>query len=51
MQARPTLTPDNRRKMQKRFDDDLKLLGDWLGVHIDCGNFRTVTAAQPLEWQ
>ncbi len=51
MKTRPTLTSETRRKLVRRFEDDLEMLGDWLGVRIDLENFHSVTAAKPLEWR
>lgn len=50
MVERPTLTGTARKELERRFDEDLIILGGWLGTSLDCRNFRTVTASQSLEW-
>jgi sulfotransferase family protein len=49
--ARPTLATASRDELEKRFDEDLQVLGDWLGVNLDCRNFRAVTAVNSLDWR
>ena len=46
----PSLPADLMAKLRGRFDDDLGRLGDWLGVGLNCDNFRRVTQSGPLEW-
>lgn len=47
----PELTEESRKQLQMYFDSDLEVLGRWLGVTLNCDNFRTVTATVALEWQ
>lgn len=51
MDKRPELTMTDRRKLEEVFDNDLAILGKWLGISLNCGNFRTVTSTQSFEWQ
>jgi len=51
MDTRPELTMTKRREIEEIFDEDLAIMGKWLGISLNCGNFRTVTSTQSLEWQ
>jgi hypothetical protein len=48
---RPMLTEEAREKLEKQFDEDLAILGDWLGISLNCQNFHDVTSARPLNWK
>ncbi len=48
---RPRLTGSELKEVEKVFDDDLAEIGRWLGVSLDCRNFRTVTATRTLDWR
>lgn len=50
MNRRPELTDAQRIRLERVFDDDLKRLGEWLGVPLSCTNFKSITRAQSLEW-
>jgi len=50
MQHRPGLSDDTTAYLQRVFDEDLAELGEWLGVHLSCENFRTVTSERNLSW-
>lgn len=51
MGKRPTLNAKSRRELELLFDEDLKILGDWLGTSLNCGNFSAATSTQSLEWR
>lgn len=51
MNQRPTLNPQTRTLLEKEFNDDLRILGDWLGMPIDCANFKQITAETPARWK
>ena len=51
MRRRPVLSETMRAKVENIFDDDLAILGGWLGRELDCRNFRAVTAAAPMNWR
>lgn len=51
MQERPVLSDQARRAVETTFDEDLAVLGGWLGVTIDCANFSAATSAKPLDWR
>jgi hypothetical protein len=50
MTERPKLEEQTKRKLEEFFDKDLEVLGRWLGVPLNCRNFRTVTAIRSLDW-
>ena len=50
MRNRPVLSERTKAKLEEEFDIDLKKLGKWLDVELDCKNFKQLTAARPLEW-
>lgn len=51
MQKRPQLDDTTRKQLEKRFDEDLAVLGEWLGVRLSCVNFSETTSARPLVWR
>jgi hypothetical protein len=51
MRERPALDGLARNELEKLFDEDLAVLGRWLGTSLDCRNFRAVTSAQSLDWR
>lgn len=51
MTNRPVLGEKTRKNLERMFDEDLAILGGWLGTHLDCGNFCTVTSATSLDWR
>lgn len=50
MQKRPALSSDVKARLEAEFDNDLALLGEWLGTGIDCKNFKLSTSASALDW-
>ena len=47
----PRLTESNRRRLERVFDEDLAVLGSWLGVPLSCETFKSATSGPtPLEW-
>jgi len=50
MKQRPELSVSNIKRLHKVLDQDLSMLGDKLGVHISCENFKDVVKAGILEW-
>lgn len=41
MQHRPQLSVQDRTWLEAKFDIDLAILGDWLGMELSCKNFST----------
>jgi len=50
-QKRPELNSENLLKIEKILNEDLKFLSDWLGVEINCKNFKEVTSNNLLDWK
>ena len=50
MQERPVISEENISKLEAIFDKDLAILGEWLGVDINCHNFKELNASHSLEW-
>lgn len=51
MRRRPLLAEKTRKHLEKIFDEDLSILGDWLGTRLDCDNFHKVTSTMSLNWK
>jgi Sulfotransferase domain len=51
MQDRPVLDETHVKQLTKIFDNDLKILGNWLGVELNCSNFKTATLSGSLDWK
>ncbi|WP_330204097.1 sulfotransferase [Cyanobacterium sp. Dongsha4] len=50
MKEKPHLTPENIKHLQLIFDQDLKVLGEWLGVEINCQNYKQIVNDFSLNW-
>jgi len=50
MQQRPIINDDNIRKLEDVFNQDLAVLGTWLGTELTCQNFKEITATTELNW-
>jgi len=51
MTNRPVLGLEMQKELEKFFDKDLRIVGDWFGIDLNCGNFHTATSATSLEWR
>lgn len=50
MRDRPTLSEAMQIELEKYFDQDLALLGEWLSIDLNCANFKEVTTNRSLDW-
>ncbi|MEM8810144.1 MAG: sulfotransferase domain-containing protein [Cyanobacteria bacterium P01_G01_bin.38] len=50
MQQRPRLSDRERAWLEAKFDQDLAILGDWLGRELSCKNFVSATLDSPASW-
>ncbi|MDJ0658797.1 MAG: sulfotransferase [Crocosphaera sp.] len=50
IKKKPELTPENIEKLKAIFDQDLAVLGSWLGVELTCDNFKETVKNQSLDW-
>lgn len=51
MKERPQLSPERTAELEQIFDADLAILGQWLGVELNCKNFKEVAAQGPDRFQ
>ncbi|MDJ0843729.1 sulfotransferase family protein [Crocosphaera sp.] len=50
IKEKPELTPENIEKLKIIFDQDLEVLGSWLGVELTCDNFQETVKNSSLDW-
>jgi len=50
MRQRPVLSAGNLTMLNDVFNQDLVQLGKWLGVELNCTNFKAATTEQSLDW-
>lgn len=51
MKKKPQLDKKNKEYLKSIFDEDLKRLGDWLGIELNCDNYKEVIKQSELNWQ
>ena len=44
------IPPEQLDNLKKRFDDDLKILGFWLGTVLNCDNFKKSVQERAFNW-
>jgi hypothetical protein len=42
MEKRPELTPETTARLKEHFDKELSTLGDWMGIELNCDNFKEI---------
>ena len=47
---KPELSSENIRYLQQIFDQDLEILGSWLGIEIRCDNFKQIAKTSSINW-
>ncbi|MEQ9552856.1 MAG: sulfotransferase [Coleofasciculus sp. G3-WIS-01] len=50
MKQKPELESEQVEHLQAIFDQDLAVLGSWLGIELSCHNFKAVVQAEPRNW-
>lgn len=50
MKQRPMLSPAVTRRLQRIFDEDLAKLGAWLGLDLNCDNFKSIARDTSASW-
>ena len=50
MKKRPELSNERLAYLKKIFDQDLQVLGSWLGIPLDCTTFKTTVKSQNSAW-
>ncbi|MFM7382126.1 MAG: sulfotransferase family protein [Microcystaceae cyanobacterium] len=51
MKDKPQLSAESLVYLQEKFDPDLAILGQWLGIELTCQNFKKQVTSQVLDWQ
>lgn len=51
MQKRPVLNQKQKETLEEIFNQDLSVLGSWLGKELNCSNFSQITKDENLEWK
>ncbi len=50
MSERPQLHPEQLHRLEGVFDQDLALLGEWLGIELTCKTYMQVITQNPSNW-
>jgi Sulfotransferase domain len=50
LKQRPELTPQQIERLHAIFDEDLAILGHWLGSELSCDTFKATVQARSFEW-
>ena len=50
MKKKPEINPQQLEHLQFVFDEDLSVLGSWLGVSLSCDNFKAMVKADSRDW-
>ena len=50
MKKHPELSNERLAYLKKIFDQDLQVLGSWLGIPLDCTTFKTTVKSQNSAW-
>jgi len=51
MKGRPQLSPANLKRLTNIFDEDLQILGRWLGLELSCASFKHVAPSVEPRWR
>ena len=50
MKKKPELEQQQVEKLRAIFDEDLAVLGSWLGIELSCENFKAIVKTEPRDW-
>lgn len=50
IKERPVLHADTHVFLENQFNQDLRILGNWLNTDLNCKNFKSVVSETSLEW-
>jgi Sulfotransferase domain len=50
LKQRPQLAPENIDRLRAIFDEDLAVLGRWLGLELSCDTFKATVKANSFQW-
>ena len=51
MKEKPQLESEKIEYLKSVFDEDLKILGGWLGIQLNCDNYKEVVEESELNWK
>lgn len=51
MSSKPELAEPKRAELERLYDEDLAVLGGWLGTKLTCANFKDVASSTPMAFQ
>ena len=51
MKGKPSLSPESIAYLQTVFDPDLAVLGAWLGIELNCRNFKATVKSSAWDWK
>jgi hypothetical protein len=50
MKKKPELEAQQVENLRAIFDEDLAVLGSWLGIELSCENFKSSVKTEPRDW-
>lgn len=50
MKKKPELDPQQIENLRAIFDEDLAVLGSWLGIELSCENFKDIVKTESRDW-
>ena len=50
MKEKPQIKPQNIELLRSVFDEDLAIVGSWLGAELSCQNFKPEVRTKSLDW-
>ena len=50
MTEKPVLSAASQEWLTAQFDEDLAVLGSWLGITLDCRTFKSAVQSRPHDW-
>jgi hypothetical protein len=51
MKQRPELSPANKSRLRRIFNQDLAILGEWFGLTLTCDSFKRIAAETAPQWR
>lgn len=50
MSDRPELSQEQIQRLEAIFDQDLAVLGEWLGIELSCETYQDIVSSRTLDW-
>ncbi|NJN01328.1 MAG: sulfotransferase [Leptolyngbyaceae cyanobacterium RM1_1_2] len=51
LKEKPQISPENLAMLQEKFDQDLSVLGEWLGLSLNCSSFKATVKDVVPDWK